>query len=103
VVEKATPVDIYLDTDVLESEAIQVGDIAEWLGNYTIADNIPEEALGSDRVAEALLNETVFAGAFSFDYLLELSPEDIESFGEGEYPEGRIFDPPSERSEQGQP
>jgi hypothetical protein len=45
----------------------------------------------------------VFAGAFSFDYLQDLSPEDIESFGEGEYPEGRIFDPPSERSEQGQP
>jgi predicted AlkP superfamily pyrophosphatase or phosphodiesterase len=103
VLEKATPVDIYLDMDVLESEGIEVGDIAEWLGNYTVADNIPEEAPGSDRVAEAHFDETVFAGAFSFDYLQDLSPEDIASFGEGEYPEGRIFDPPSERSEQGQP
>jgi hypothetical protein len=97
VVEKATPVDVYLDMDVLESEDIEAGDVAEWLGNYTIEDNIPEEALGSDRVAEARLGETVFAGAFSFDFLQDLSSEDIESFGEGEYPEGLIFDPPSER------
>jgi len=92
-------VDVYLDMDDLESEDVEAGDIAEWLGNYTIADNIPEDAPGSDRVAEALLGETVFAGAFSFDYLQDLTPTDIESFGEGEYPEGRIFDPPSERGE----
>jgi len=97
VIEKATPVDVYLDMDVLESEDIEAGDVAEWLGNYTIEDNIPEEAPGSDRVAQARLGETVFAGAFSFDFLQDLSPEDIESFGEGEYPEGLIFDPPSER------
>ncbi|MGH2776212.1 MAG: alkaline phosphatase family protein [Actinomycetota bacterium] len=99
VLDKATPVDIYLDMDFIESEGIDVGDIAEWLGNYTVADNIPDEAPGSDRVAEAVLGETVFAGAFSFDYLQDLAPEDIESFGEGDYPEGRIFDPPSERAE----
>ncbi len=97
VVEKATPVDVYLDMDVLESEDIEAGDVAEWLGNYTIEDNIPEDALGSDRVAEARLGETVFAGAFGFDFLQDLSSEDIDSFGEGEYPEGLIFDPPSER------
>jgi Type I phosphodiesterase / nucleotide pyrophosphatase len=99
VLEKATPVDIYLDMDVVESEGVEAGDIAEWLGNYTVADNIPDQAPGSDRVAEAVLGETVFAGAFSFDYLQDLAPEDIESFGEGDYPEGRIFDPPSERTE----
>ena len=97
VIEKATPVDVYLDMDVLESEDIEAGDVAQWLGNYTIEDNIPEEALGRDRVAEARLGETVFAGAFSFDFLQDLSSEDIESLGEGEYPEGLIFDPPSER------
>ena len=100
VLEKATPVDVYLDMDVVESEDLEPGDIAEWLGNYTVADNIPDDAPGADRVAEAMLDETVFAGAFSFDYLQGLEPEDIESFGEGEYEEGRIFDPPGQ---QGQP
>ncbi|MGH2699343.1 MAG: alkaline phosphatase family protein [Actinomycetota bacterium] len=98
VLEKATPVDIYLDTEVLDSEGVEAGDIAEWLGNYTVADNIPEGAPGSDRVAEARLDDTVFAGAFGFDYLQGLSASDIESFGEGEYPEGRIYDKPNERA-----
>ncbi|MGH2752519.1 MAG: alkaline phosphatase family protein [Actinomycetota bacterium] len=92
VLEKATPVDIYLDMEVVESEDIEAGDIASWLGTYTVADNLPEGAPGRDRVPEALLDDTVFAGAFSFEYLQGLSPDDIESFGEGEYPEGRIWD-----------
>jgi predicted AlkP superfamily pyrophosphatase or phosphodiesterase len=99
VLEKATPVDVYLDLDFVESEDIDVGDIASWLATYTIGDNIPEGAPGADRVAESRLDETVFAGAFSFEYLQGLTDDDIEGFGEGSYPEGRIFDGLSEQSE----
>jgi len=99
VLEKATPVDVYLDLDFVESEDIDVGDIASWLATYTIGDNIPEGAPGADRVAESRLDETVFAGAFSFEYLQGLTDDDIEGFGEGSYPEGRIFDRLSEQSE----
>ena len=99
VLEKATPVDVYLDLDFVESEDIDVGDIASWLATYTIGDNIPEGAPGADRVAESRLDETVFAGAFSFEFLQGLTDDDIEGFGEGSYPEGRIFDGLSEQSE----
>lgn len=99
VLEKATPVDVYLDLDFVESEDIDVGDIASWLATYTIGDNIPEGAPGAERVAESRLDETVFAGAFSFEYLQGLTDDDIEGFGEGSYPEGRIFDGLSEQSE----
>lgn len=99
VLEKATPVDVYLDLDFVESEDIDVGDIASWLATYTIGDNIPEGAPGAERVAESRLDETVFAGAFSFEYLQGLTDDDIEDFGEGSYPEGRIFDGLSEQSE----
>ena len=99
VLEKATPVDVYLDLDFVESEDIDVGDIASWLATYTIGDNIPEGAPGAERVAESRLDETVFAGAFSFEFLQGLTDDDIEGFGEGSYPEGRIFDGLSEQSE----
>jgi Type I phosphodiesterase / nucleotide pyrophosphatase len=99
IVEKVTPVDIYLNADALESEGVEAGDVAEWLGNYTIEDNLPDEAPGRDRVPESRLDETVFAGAFSFEFLQALESSEIESFGEGEYPEGRIYDRLEERAE----
>jgi predicted AlkP superfamily pyrophosphatase or phosphodiesterase len=95
VLEKATPVDIYLDTEVLADEDVEVDEVAEWLSTYTIADNLPDEAPGADRVPEGRLDETLFAGAFSSNFLQDLTPEEIESFGEGSYAEGRIYDPPS--------
>jgi hypothetical protein len=94
VVTKVTPVDVYLDLDVVEEEDIDMGEIASFLGTYTIEDNIPEEAAGADRVPEARLEEKVFAGVFSTDYLSSLTPERIETFGEGDYPEGRLDDEP---------
>ena len=95
VLEKATPVDIYLDTEVLADLDVEVDEVAEWLSTYTIADNLPDGAPGADRVPEGRLDETLFAGAFSSNFLQDLTPEEIESFGEGSYPEGRIYDPPS--------
>ena len=94
VVTKVTPVDVYLDLDVVEEEDIDMGEIASFLGTYTIEDNIPEEQPGADRVPEARLDETVFAGVFSTDYLSSLTPERIETFGEGDYPEGRLHEEP---------
>lgn len=88
VLEKATPVDVYLDVGELEDQGYTVSDVARYMGTYTISDNIPKDAPGADRVPEARLDERLFAGAFSTDFLTGLTEEDIESFGEGIYPEG---------------
>jgi hypothetical protein len=88
VVEKITTVDIFIDDDALQSEGVSMDDIASFIGTYTIGENIPEGAPGSDLVPKGRLNETLFAGAFSTDYLQNLTPEKIESFGPGDYSEG---------------
>ncbi len=90
VVTKVTPVDVYVDLEVVAEEDVDIDEIASFLGTYTIGDNVPAEQPGADRVPEARLEETVFAGVFSTDYLSSLTPERIESFGEGEYPDGRL-------------
>jgi predicted AlkP superfamily pyrophosphatase or phosphodiesterase len=88
VVEKITPVDIYLDRNRIEQDDVQPDDIVRYIGAYTLEDNIPPEAPGRDRVPESRLGERIFAGAFTTEYLSTLSPGMIESFGEGDYPEG---------------
>ncbi len=72
------------------STGVTVEDIARFLGTYTIDDNMPDDDPDRDRVPEARLQETVFAGAFSTEYLAGLSDDDIEDFGAGEYPEGTL-------------
>jgi len=90
IVEKVTPVDIYLDRDLMEEKGIEGTDIARFLGTYTIGDNIPVGAPGADRVPEARLGETIFAGAFSAAFLESLAPETIEAFGTGDFPESDL-------------
>jgi hypothetical protein len=81
-------VDVFFDRDKIEEEGISLDDIARYVGTYTIGDNIPDDADGADRVPEGRLDEVLFAGAFSTDYLTSLTPDQVESFGEGDYPEG---------------
>jgi predicted AlkP superfamily pyrophosphatase or phosphodiesterase len=88
VIEKITPVDIYVDRDALEREDVTMDDIARYIATYTIGDNLSDDQPGTDLVPEGRLDELLFAGAFSTDYLQDLTPEEIESFGAGEYPEG---------------
>ena len=95
VLEKSTPVDLYVSAEGLEEEGVTMDDIARFLGTYTIEDNIPDDAEGADRVPEALLDERIFVGAFTTDYLLGLSPEDLDSLGLGDHPEGDfVIEPP---------
>jgi hypothetical protein len=88
ILEKVTPVDAYFDLDAIEESDVSMGDVARYVGTYTLGDNIPEGAPGADLVPEGRLDDLLFAGAFSTDYLTELSPDDVAAFGEGEYPEG---------------
>ncbi|MBA3350664.1 MAG: alkaline phosphatase family protein, partial [Actinobacteria bacterium] len=90
VVEKITTVDIFIDEDSLETEGVSMDDIASFIGTYTIGENIPEGAPGSDLVPTGRLDETLFAGAVPTEYLQSLSPESIDSFGPGDYPEGDL-------------
>lgn len=90
VVEKVTPVDIYLDRDVMEREDLDASDIARYLGTYTLGDNIPETAFGAKRVPEARKSELLFAGAFSTGFIESLSEDATEALGPGRYDEGRL-------------
>jgi predicted AlkP superfamily pyrophosphatase or phosphodiesterase len=88
VVMKVTPVDVYFDMDEVEEQDLSLDDVARFLGTYTIGDNVPEDAPGADRVPEGRLDEKLFAGAFTGDFIESLSAEDIEGFGASDYPEG---------------
>lgn len=91
VVERISPVDIYLDMDRIEEDGVAMADIARFVGTYTLGDNIPEDAPGADRVPPARLDELLFAGAFSTGYLVGMDVEEARSFGEGIYPEGNFL------------
>ena len=91
VVERISPVDIYLDMDRIEADGVSMADIARYVGTYTLGDNIPEGAPGEDRVPQARLDELLFAGAFSTDYLVDMTVDEARSFGDGKYPEGNFL------------
>ncbi|MDP9068655.1 MAG: alkaline phosphatase family protein [Actinomycetota bacterium] len=93
IIEKVTPVDIYLDRDALEEADVDLAEVAGYIGAYTIGDNIPEGKPGEDRVPEGRLDELLFAGAFATEYLSSLSADKIEGFGDGTYPESDLYLP----------
>lgn len=95
IVEKVTPVDVYLDMDVITREGLAIDDIVRWISVYTIEENIPEDQ-PANRVPPARLDDQVFAGAFSTDFLANLSDDEIESFGEGDYAQGNLTSTPEE-------
>jgi arylsulfatase A-like enzyme len=88
IVEKVTPVDVYFDLEKIEEDDVSIDDVARWVGTYTLGENIPDDAAGAERVPDDRLDEVLFAGAFSTDYLTSLTDDEVSSFGEGEYPEG---------------
>lgn len=96
VLGKVTPVDIYFDLDALEREDVSIDDVARWLATYTVGDNVPDEAPGTDAVPDARLDDLLFAGAFTTEYLASLNDGEIASFGKGEYREGDLTSPPEE-------
>jgi hypothetical protein len=89
-VEKVTTVDLFMDMERVADSDIDLGDVARFLGSYTLGENIPDDAPGSDRVPEGRLDETLFAAAFSTDYLQGLSAEKAAGFGSGDYEEGNL-------------
>ena len=96
ILEKATPVDVYFDMDAVEEEGVALADVARWLGTYTLGENVPEGKDGAGNVPDDRLDDLLFAGVFSTDYLANLTDDEIEGFGAGEYPEGDLTSPPSE-------
>ena len=90
IVEKVTTTDIYVDREVVEQEEVDLEDVARYLGTYTIGDNVPDDAVGADAVAEARLDDPLFAGAFHTGYFQAVNAEQIQGYGPGEYPESRL-------------
>jgi predicted AlkP superfamily pyrophosphatase or phosphodiesterase len=89
VVEQATPADLFIDTEALEKSGHNLDQMARYLGTYTIGDSIPR-AVPLNVVPEARLDDRVFAGVFTTEYLSGLTPQDIQSLGPGDYPEGDL-------------
>jgi hypothetical protein len=87
VIEKITPVDIYIDREEVRDESVDLEEIAHFIAAYRLGDNIPDE-FPSDGVSQARQDDLLFAGVFPTDYIEDLTPEKIESFGDSEYPEG---------------
>lgn len=84
VLETATPADLYLDPEGLESTGVSVEEIASWIGTYTLGENLPEGAPGRDLVPDHRLDDTLYAAAFTTGFLAEPSI-DLDSLGEGDY------------------
>lgn len=95
IVMKVTPVDVYFDLDEVEEQDVDLADVARFLGAYTLGDNVPEDIPGADRVPEGRMDETLFAGAFTGDYIESLGPDEIDAFGPSDYPEGTFVSSPS--------
>lgn len=91
VVRQITTAEIYLEPGALDRGEVDPAAIARFLGTYTVGDNIPVGAPGADRVPAARLDDTVFAGAFSASFIQSLTSQGIDSFGDGLYPESRLY------------
>jgi hypothetical protein len=90
IVEKITTVDFFMDPGVVERRGVDLSDVAGYLGTYTIGENIAPDQAGADLVPEARLDDRLFAGAFSTEFLQSLSEEDTASYGASDYPEGDL-------------
>lgn len=90
IVEAVTTFEINLDLQSVEGLAVDIEAIVRFLGNYTIGHNIAAGSDGADLVPEDRLDERLFAGAFTTDFLSNLSSERIRSFGDSIYPEGDL-------------
>jgi predicted AlkP superfamily pyrophosphatase or phosphodiesterase len=90
IVEKVTTVDLYMNMDEVQDAGVDLDDVARYIGSYTIGDNIPAGQPGADLVPQGRLDEPLFAGAFSTQYLQGLTTEEIRSFGRGDYSEGDL-------------
>ena len=90
VVELVTTLDLQLDLEEMRSRGVEMQELVDLVSTYTLGDNIPDGAPGSDLVAEERLDERLFAGVFPSEFLQGLSPAEIQSFGESSYREGDL-------------
>ena len=89
-VKAVTPTEIQIDTDAAENQGVELPEIASYVGDYTLADNIPEDSPGADLVPNDRHDERLFAGAFTTQFLRELRAGDFDSFGASDYAGGKL-------------
>lgn len=95
IVADRNSVELFLDRDLVREEDIDLSELASYIGAYTVEENIPDGRPGLEKVPEARLEERLFAGAFTTDFLKTLSPDHISGLGDGDYEEGRLTAPPT--------
>ena len=84
--QDATPADLYLDAAGLQAEGVTAEAIASWISSYTVGENLPDGAPGRDLVPSERLNDTLFAAAFTAEFLAAPGL-DLTSLGIGDYRE----------------
>jgi predicted AlkP superfamily pyrophosphatase or phosphodiesterase len=101
IVADRNSVELFLDLEMVEEQDVDLSEIASYIGAYTVKENLPDNRPGLDRVPAARLDERLFAGAFTTDFLESLSADDIGEFGDGEYVEGRLSESATGSSAEG--
>lgn len=91
VVEAVTTTEVDLDSDQVADGNVDPEEVVSFIGRYTIGHNIPDEASGANLVPDERLDEPLFAGAFTTDYLANLGTGQIESFGDSVFQEGNLL------------
>lgn len=84
VVQSATPADLYLDSAGLQAEGVTASEVAAWISTYTLGENLPEGAPGRDLVPAGRLDDTLFAAAFTAEFLADPGI-DLSRLGPGDY------------------
>lgn len=90
-VAKITTTDIYFNQGEMAANRIDPEAVARWLALYTIADSIPPDTPGIERVSAERQDDRLFAGVFTGSFLQSLDSSDLDSLGPGTYKEqGRL-------------
>lgn len=79
------------DVQLANDSSLDEGEVARFIGAYTVADNIPEGLPGAGRVPDAALDEEVFAAAFPSDFLASLDETTLDEFGDSAYEQGSLW------------
>lgn len=92
IVELVTTLDLQLDVAAMERHDVAMDDLVAYVSTYTLGDNVPEGAPGSELVPESRLDERLFAGVFPSEFLRRLTRAEIDSYGPSVYPDGDLSD-----------
>jgi hypothetical protein len=91
-IQKVTPSGLFVDRAAARRAGVSLEAIARFVGLYRYGDGLPADADRSLIPPEDLEQE-VFAAALPATFFEDLTPGEVEAFGESEYEEGNLTQP----------